>query len=164
METRNNPTNTVHMEAEQIYRKLSPQLTIDDFILSFSGKLSAENRWVQLADRIYRNRTNLSYCKARGIRLSGSKLGRPQTKSCMLKAERLVERQDAKNRNAIEGKFGEGKRKYGLRRIVAKLKETSESVIMLQFLVMNLEHKLRVLFAQIMFWIFGRRHKAILVG
>lgn len=32
-----------------MYRKLSPQLTIDDFILPFSGKLSAENRWVQLA-------------------------------------------------------------------------------------------------------------------
>ena len=37
------------MEAEQMYRKPSPQLTLDDFILPFSGKLSAENRWVQLA-------------------------------------------------------------------------------------------------------------------
>jgi len=63
---------------------------------------------VILADRIYRNRANLSYCKACGIRISGPKLGRPQTKSCMLKAERLVERQDAKNRNAIEGKFCSG--------------------------------------------------------
>jgi len=33
-----------------MYRKLSPQLTNDDFILPFSGKLSAENRWVQLAE------------------------------------------------------------------------------------------------------------------
>jgi len=32
-----------------MYRKPSPQLTLDDFILLFSGKLSAENRWVQLA-------------------------------------------------------------------------------------------------------------------
>jgi len=32
-----------------MYRKPSPQLTIDDFILPFSGRLSAENRLVQLA-------------------------------------------------------------------------------------------------------------------
>lgn len=32
-----------------MYRKPSPQLTLDDFILPIPGKLSAENRWVQLA-------------------------------------------------------------------------------------------------------------------
>ncbi len=40
---------------------------------------------------------------------------------------------------------------------MAKLKETSETVIVLQFLVMNLEHKLRVLLSQIfkvLFWEF----------
>ena len=31
-----------------------------------------------LADKIYRNRENLSYCKAHGIRLSGPALGRPR--------------------------------------------------------------------------------------
>ena len=31
-----------------------------------------------LADKIYRNRENLSYCKAHGIRLSGPALGRPK--------------------------------------------------------------------------------------
>ena len=30
-----------------------------------------------LADKIYRNRENLAYCKARGIRLAGPALGRP---------------------------------------------------------------------------------------
>ena len=35
-----------------MYRKPSLQKTIDDFILPFSGKLSAENRWVQLAQMI----------------------------------------------------------------------------------------------------------------
>ena len=53
-----------------------------------------------------------------------------------------------RTRNAIEGKFGEGKRRYRLGRIMARLKETSESVIMLQFLVMNLEKRLRVLLSQ----------------
>lgn len=32
-----------------MYRKPSLQMTIDDFILPFSGKMSADNRWVQLA-------------------------------------------------------------------------------------------------------------------
>lgn len=31
-----------------------------------------------LADKIYRNRENRSYCKERGIRLSGPALGRPK--------------------------------------------------------------------------------------
>ncbi len=35
-----------------MYRKASPQLTIDDFILPFSGKLDHNNRWVQLANII----------------------------------------------------------------------------------------------------------------
>ena len=61
------------------------------------------------------------------------------------KEQKRLERQDASERNAVEGKFGEGKRRYGLARIMARLKETAESVICLQFLVMNLEHRLRVL-------------------
>jgi hypothetical protein len=71
--------------------------------------------WVLDSSR-FRNRANLSYGKERGIRLNEPKLGRPQTKSFMMKAEKLIERQDAKNRNAVEGKFDEGKRKYGLSR------------------------------------------------
>jgi IS5 family transposase len=118
---------------------------------------------VILADRIYRNRDNLEYCKKNHIRLSGPKLGRPPAKALMKKAEKRIERQDARNRNAIEGKFGEGKRKYGLNRIAAKLKETAESMIMLQFLVMNLEHKLRVLFVQIYYWIYCLRNRPIFV-
>lgn len=119
---------------------------------------------VILADRIYRNRDNIAYCKEHSIRLSGPKLGRPQAKALMKKAEKCIERQDARDRNAVEGKFGEGKRKYGLNRIAAKLKETAESVIVLQFLVMNLEHKLRVLFVQILYWIFGQKNSVILVN
>lgn len=113
------------------------------------------------ADRIYRNRDNLAYCKKHNIRLSGPKLGRPPTTALMKKAEKRIERQDAKERNAVEGKFGEGKRKYGLARIFAKLKETSECVIAMQFLVMNLEHKLRVLFAQILYRLFGQKFETI---
>jgi len=97
------------------------------------------------ADRIYRNRENYRYCEERGIRLSGPRLGRLPTDKEKQKEQKRLERQDACERNAVEGKFGEGKRRYGLARIMARLKETAESVICLQFLVMNLEHRLRVL-------------------
>ena len=93
---------------------------------------------------IYRNRDNMHYCKLHGIRLSGPKLGRPPLVKD--KKELKLERQDAKIRNAVEAKLGEGKRRYGLGLIMARLKETSETVIALQFLVMNLERRLRILF------------------
>lgn len=99
-----------------------------------------------LADRICQNRDKLVYCNEYGIRIRGPKLGRPPAKSLIKKAEKRIERQDARECIAVEVKFGEGKRKYGLARIFAKLKETSECMISMQFLVMNLERKLRVLF------------------
>lgn len=114
-----------------------------------------------LADRIYRNRDNIAYCKKHHIRLSGPKLGRPPANTLMKKAEKNIERLDARMRNAVEAKFGEGKRKYGLDRIYAKLKETAECMISMQFLVMNLEHKLRVLFIQILNTFFGTNDKLI---
>lgn len=79
-----------------------------------------------------------------GIRLSGPKLGRPTAEG--QKANRKQERQDAAERNAIEGKFGEGKRRYGLGLIRAKRAATSLTVIALQFMAMNLERRLRALF------------------
>ena len=82
--------------------------------------------------------------------MSGPRLGRPIANAVLKKAEKRLEQQDARERNAVEGKFGEGKRKYSLSRIMARLKGTAECVIAMQFFVMNLEHKLRVLFVQIL--------------
>jgi len=59
-------------------------------------------------------------------------------------------------RNAVEGKIGEGKRSYGLGRTWAHLQATSETVIGLQLLVMNLEKRLRVLFLPILKWLISR--------
>lgn len=97
-----------------------------------------------LADQIYRTRDNRAFCKKHGIRLSGPALGRHKAEEA--KSKKRIEQQDMRERNAVEGGFGVGKRKYGLARIMARLKETAESVIMLQFIVMNLEHKLHLLF------------------
>jgi IS5 family transposase len=106
-----------------------------------------------LADQIYRTRENLRYCKEKGIRLSGPQLGRP---SADQQEQKRIAKADASARNAVEGKFGEGKRSYGLGRIRAHLQTTSETVIGLQLLVMNLEKRLRVLFLPILQWLLSR--------
>lgn len=100
------------------------------------------------ADKIYRNRDNLKYCKACGIRLSGPKLGRPkkltEANISEIKAEKRLQRQDASDRNAVEGKFGQGKRRYGLGKVMAKLDATGKTAIMMSFIVMNLKRWLVV--------------------
>jgi len=106
-----------------------------------------------LADKIYRTRDNLRYCKEHGIRLSGPRLGRPSKKEQTEQKQKA--RQDAAERNAIEGKFGEGKRRYGLGLIRVRLQQTSETVIALQLLVMNLEKRLRLLFFAFFRWLFS---------
>jgi len=95
------------------------------------------------ADQIYRTRINRAYCRERGIRLSGSPLGRPVLNEQAQMCQQV--RDDAKVRNHIEGKFGQGKRRFSLAQIMAKLSQTAESMIAICFLVMNLERLLRLL-------------------
>jgi hypothetical protein len=94
------------------------------------------------ADKIYRTRENRAYCKTRGIRLSGPPLGRPpkQTKDnrAELKAHHRLARQDERDRNIVEGKFGQAKRRFGLGRVMTKLAETSACAIAVTLLVVNL--------------------------
>lgn len=92
-------------------------------------------------DQIYRTRGNRAYCKEKGIRMSGKPLGRPPQN--VSPEQKKQAREDEKIRNRIEGKFGEGKRRYGLNRIMAKLPQTSETVIAMSFLVMNLAYLYR---------------------
>ena len=94
-------------------------------------------------DQIYRTRANRAWCKKRGIRLSGPPLGRrPANRSPELIQQ---QREDERYRNAIEGKFGQAKRRFGLGRIMAKLSDTAESSIAISFLVINLEQLLKQL-------------------
>lgn len=103
-------------------------------------------------DKIYRTRANRAWCRARNIRLSGPPLGRPPRDG---QAEaRKQARDDEKVRNAIEGKFGQGKRRFSLDCIMAKLAHTAETTIAIAFLVMNLELLLRQLLL-LLFWLFG---------
>lgn len=95
------------------------------------------------ADQIYRTRANRQWCKARGIRLSGPPLGRPAA-AAKPDLERQAQ-QDARIRNAIEGKFGQGKRRFSLNRVMAKLPHTAATSLAITVLVMNLERRLRPL-------------------
>ncbi len=62
----------------------------------------------------------------------------PETKKQAVEDERI--------RNWIEGKFGQGKRRFSLNRVMAKLKNTSQTAIAITFLVMNLSTWLRRVF------------------
>jgi hypothetical protein len=93
-----------------------------------------------LADKIYRNRDNLSYCKERGIKISGPPLGRPKVNPT--KEEKNQSAKDNKERNAIEGRFGISKRKFGLGLIMSYLPETGKTEAALQVLCMNVSLKM----------------------
>jgi hypothetical protein len=87
------------------------------------------------ADQIYITRNNRNWCKERNIQLNGKPLGRP-TENTKEKIKEL--KQGVSERNCVEGKFGQGKRWYGMDNIHAKLQETSESMIGAIVVVLNL--------------------------
>jgi hypothetical protein len=79
--------------------------------------------------RIYCNRENWRILKELGIRLVSKQLGRPSEKD-------MVD-YDPRDQNPIEGKFGQGKVRFGMDRIKTWLKYTSESCVAMKLLVMN---------------------------
>ena len=88
-----------------------------------------------LADKIYRNRENLSYCKEHGIRLSGPALGRPRNGETRDKTQNY---RDECERVEVERRFSLAKRKCGMGLVTAKLRETAAHVIAMSILVLNL--------------------------
>jgi hypothetical protein len=100
-----------------------------------------------LGDKIYRTRDNLQFCQKHGIRMNGPKLGRPPKDKAVYEEQKRLEQQEAGERNAIEGKFGEGKRRYGLGCVMTRLDETSNTSIHLVIVMMNLKKRLRDLLA-----------------
>ncbi len=92
-------------------------------------------------DKIYRTRENRAWCKERGIRISGSPLGRKPKNISKESKKQAID--DEIFRNVIEGKFGQAKRRYSLNCIMSKLPSTSETSIAIIFLVINLSSLLR---------------------
>ena len=108
-----------------------------------------------LADTIYRTRDNLRYCKKHGIHLNGPRLGKPPKDPTIRKQKLHFEWMESGERGDIERRFGIGKRCYSLGRITAKLKHTSEIMIHMSVLTLNLQKRLRLLL-RFIFAYFGR--------
>ena len=98
-----------------------------------------------LADTIFRTRDNLRYCKEHGIHLNGPRLGKPTKDPAIRKQELHLEWLESGERGDIERRFGIGKRCYSLGRITAKLQHTSEIMIHMSVLTLNLQKRLRLL-------------------
>jgi hypothetical protein len=105
------------------------------------------------ADQIYRTRSNRAFCQRHGIRLSGPRLGRPKNDPELMAAEKQQFIDDQRQRNAVEGKIGQGKRRFGLGLIREKIPATQGSTIALNVLAMNLEKLLGLLCVLFAYWI-----------
>lgn len=84
-----------------------------------------------LADQLYCSRDNRRSLKDKGIKLAANPLGRPPAKA-------VGKHVSPGERNPIEGKFGQAKNGYGMNRIRARLKDTSQSWIASIILVVKL--------------------------
>lgn len=82
-----------------------------------------------LADQVYCTRENRRKLKELDIRLIAKPLGRPQA---------VADHVSPGQRNPIEGKFGQAKNAYGMNRIRARLRDTSQSWIASIIMVLNL--------------------------
>lgn len=96
-----------------------------------------------LVDKIYLNRENRRWLKDKGIRHTGDPLGRKPKVNMPTAYAKRKKRQECAERNQVEGKFGQGKRGYGLNDIKARLSRTSESWIAAIIFVMNLIRHLK---------------------
>ena len=115
-----------------------------------------------LADKIYRTRENLTYCKAHGIRLSGPPLGRPRKGEIRDKAQ---DYKDECERVEVERRFSLAKRKCGMGLVTAKLQQTAAHVVAMSVLVLNLR-KIRCAFLRVLVeWleVFRMREKLLIV-
>ena len=74
-----------------------------------------------LADKIYRNRGNLQYCKVHGVHLSGPRLGRPPAGATDQMKLNYI---DECVRIEVERRFSLAKRKCGMGLIMTKLEDT----------------------------------------
>lgn len=104
-----------------------------------------------LADKIYRNRENLSYCKERGIQLSGLALGRPKKGE---ERNKVQDYQDECERVEVERKFSLEKRKCGMGLVTAKLEQTAAHVVALSILLLNLR-KIQSAILRFLDWLLG---------
>ncbi len=80
-------------------------------------------------------------------------MGRPKSNPELVAAEKQQFIDDQRQRNAVAGKIGQGKRRYGLGLIREKLAVTQGSTIAINVLVMNLQKLLELLFMLFAYWL-----------
>jgi IS5 family transposase len=90
-----------------------------------------------------------AFCQRHGIRLSGSRLGRPKNDPELVAAEKQQFIDDQRQRNAVKGKIGEAKHRYGLGLIREMLAVNQGSTIAMNMLVLNLQKLLEASFFRI---------------
>lgn len=115
-----------------------------------------------LADKIYRNRDNLRYCKEHGIHLTGPALGRPKKEELRDKTQDFI---DECERVEVERRFSLAKRKCGLGLIMTKLRQTIAHSVAMSILVLNLR-KIQCAFLRfllIFLQMFLQRRKTVFV-
>ena len=115
-----------------------------------------------LADKIFRTSENIKYCKKHNIHLNGPKLGRPSRDPEIRKQELRTEWIESGERGDIERRFGIDKRCYSLGCITAKLQHTSEVMIYLSVLTLNLQKRLRLLL-HLIFSFYRQKYKLLFV-
>lgn len=89
-----------------------------------------------LVDQIYRTADNIRFCKEKGIRMSGPKMGRPPREADPNAL--ATARRDNTDRIEVERKFSLGKRSYCLSLIRMRLPETEKFAVAMGILVSNL--------------------------
>ena len=113
-----------------------------------------------LADKIYRNRENLNYCKLHGIRLSGPALGRPKRDE---QRDRRQTYLDQNERIEVERQFSLAKRKCNLGKVKTKREGTVGFTLAMSIVVLNLrklQRALSRLFLQILRYLWPRKKLA----
>ena len=114
-----------------------------------------------LAGQIYRNRDNLAYCKQHVIRLSDTAFGRPRKDCDKNKRQAYL---DKCERVEVKRYFSLAKRKCDMDLVSAKLRETTEHVIAMSMLVLNLhriQHALLQLWVVLLSWSVLREKLAV---
>lgn len=133
-------------------------LSFDAYNESSNLKDMAERYWERtghypnriLADKIYRNRDNLAYCKLHHIRLSGPALGRPKKDETR---DKKRDYRDECERVEVERRFSLAKRKCGMGLIVTKLEETISHSIAMSVVVLNLRKIQHALLQTFFYWL-----------
>ena len=100
--------------------------------------------WFRIGARLFVR--DLVFCAHQKIWLSGLSLGKSKSDPDLVAEEKRQFIDNQRRRNAVEGKFGQGKRRFGLGLICEKLALTQGLIIAMNILVMNLEKLLEPLF------------------